>query len=1150
MIKRIQILLLLAIIPFSSMFAFDCEVNGIYYNRLTVDEFEVTSGPNKYSGAIEIPEYVTYRDKQFRVTNIGANVFTDSKALTSLLIPQSITNLSDYAFSGCTNLATITIPSSITSIGAYAFRDCKALTSIIIPEGITTISSHLFDGCEKLTSVSIPREITAIGECAFQNCKSLSEFTIPHRIKTIEKSTFQGCTSLASAILPDSIISIGENSFYQCSSLSVVSIPIGITTISNNAFSECKKKKKKIVSDMNAWCKIAFATAESNPLYYAQHLYSDENTEIKSLYLDRSVSKISDYAFLKAENLSNIYLLRTTPPTIGPETFGNTCYTWTDLMVPEGSKEKYQEANYWKNFKIIGEHSYKYDTIYCDGLRYYRASSDRVEVIDNAASPYSGDIKIPETISYFGKNYNVSAIGDSAFKDCNQLTSVSIPNSVTRIGNSAFQNCLNLNSVHISDIAAWCKIVFFNSSSYPYTSSSNPLVFAKHLYVGEEEIKDLIIPSSVTSIGDYAFIGCKGLTSATIPNSVTHIGNYAFMGCSELTSIKLPEVITAISSSVFENCSSLNTITIPESVTSIGYRSFFGCASLSSITLPKNITHLSYHAFGLCDKLKTVVSLNETPPTNAQDAFDVSNLDNADYPGAYLLVPKGSKEKYQNYNTNEPIYKRWGQSAFNRILEFEPEKGEFLVLRSYSGGIIIYEGQEISDSASVYAVEKGKNISMTIVPNEGYELSACTIDGDTITDLTRDSENTFSYTLIADKGHRVNVSFSKIVGEGDIVHSSLLQYKLLPNNEAEVVYRYNGIDAGRYTLSSVTIPDSIVLPATYLHPAKEYKVTSIEEGTFRGNPDLRTLVIGNNIKSIDANSFYGCNQLSSVVIGEKVKSIGKGAFQNCSALSSIQISKNVKLIDDYAFSYCTSLSSLTLPDSLTTIDYGAFYGCSNLTSICIPNKVAYIGTEAFSYCENLSSIVVEDSNAIYDSRNNCNAIIETATNTLIQGCNSSIISTEVQYISECAFRGLSNITTLTIPNSVISIGKQAFYGCSSLRTLTIGEKVNNIGNNAFRNCNDIESITSLNVTPPTLQSRVFPKYTATLYVPIGSKLRYQEAEGWKNFTNIVEIEVPSGIEGILVDIKIHESIYDLNGTRLSKPHKGINIIRGKKVVVK
>ena len=327
-------------------------------------------------------------------------------------------------------------------------------------------------------------------------------------------------------------------------------------------------------------------------------------------------------------------------------------------------------------------------------------------------------------------------------------------------------------------------------------------------------------------------------------------------------------------------------------------------------------------------------------------------------------------------------------------------------------------------------------------------------------------------------------------------------------------------------------------------------MTSIEEGTFRGNPDLRTLVIGNNIKSIDANSFYGCNQLSSVVIGEKVKSIGKGAFQNCSALSSIQISKNVKLIDDYAFSYCTSLSSLTLPDSLTTIDYGAFYGCSNLTSICIPNKVAYIGTEAFSYCENLSSIVVEDSNAIYDSRNNCNAIIETATNTLIQGCNSSIISTEVQYISECAFRGLSNITTLTIPNSVISIGKQAFYGCSSLRTLTIGEKVNNIGNNAFRNCNDIESITSLNVTPPTLQSRVFPKYTATLYVPIGSKLRYQEAEGWKNFTNIVEIEVPSGIEGILVDIKIHESIYDLNGTRLSKPHKGINIIRGKKVVVK
>ena len=277
------------------------------------------------------------------------------------------------------------------------------------------------------------------------------------------------------------------------------------------------------------------------------------------------------------------------------------------------------------------------------------------------SNEYHGNVAIPEEVTYMNRTRKVTSIGDYAFVECYGLTSVTIPNSVTSIGYSSFSGCSGLTSITIGnsvtsigyssfdgcsglkkvivkDIAAWCGIKFNNYDS-------NPLYYAKHIYSDEDtEIANLIIPNSVTSIGDYAFWYCSGLTSVIIPNSVTSIGNFAFAYCFGLTSITIGNSVTSIRNYAFAYCSGLTSITIPNSVTSIGDYAFWYCYHLTSVIIPNSVTSIGNHAFDGNRNLSVVVSLIENP-------FSISYVF-GDYSGDYsnnatLYVPVGTKEKYQ-----------------------------------------------------------------------------------------------------------------------------------------------------------------------------------------------------------------------------------------------------------------------------------------------------------------------------------------------------------------------------------------------------------------------------------------------------------------------------------------------------------------------
>jgi len=189
-----------------------------------------------------------------------------------------------------------------------------------------------------------------------------------------------------------------------------------------------------------------------------------------------------------------------------------------------------------------------------------------------------------------------------------------------------------------------------------------------------------------------------------------------------------------------------------------------------------------------------------------------------------------------------------------------------------------------------------------------------------------------------------------------------------------------------------------------------------------------------------------------------VTAIGSKAFMECTTLKYAYIPSSVTSIGEHAFDDCTGLTSIVIPNAVKSIGNWAFSGCNGLTSIEIPNAVTSIGDRTFMGCSGLTSISVADDNKVYDSREGCNAIIETATNTLISGCQNTVIPSSVTSIGDFAFYGCSGLTSVTIPNSVTSIGGSAFSGCSGLTSINILDGVTSIGASAFYGCSGLISV--------------------------------------------------------------------------------------------
>ena len=308
---------------------------------------------------------------------------------------------------------------------------------------------------------------------------------------------------------------------------------------------------------------------------------------------------------------------------------------------------------------------------------------------------------------------------------------------------------------------------------------------------------------------------------------------------------------------------------------------------------------------------------------------------------------------------------------------------------------------------------------------------------------------------------------------------------------------------------------------------------------FKGNTTITSfdeLQYFTGLTSINSMAFYNCNRLTSVTIPNSVTSIDADAFCWCSYLTSVTIPNGVTTIAGDAFAMCPAMTTISIPEGVTSIGDCAF-SSTGLTSITIPSSVTDIGIDVFYNCRDLTSITVDTENNAYDSRENCNAIIETATNTLVTGCKNSFIPSDVINIGYSAFDGCSGLTSIDIPTNVTSIGQEALYGCSGLTSITIPNSVISIGSIAFKRCSGLTSVISEIEDPYAFGSGAFDEIssTCTLTVPAGTRDAYIAA-GWTTDVfkgGIVEMEGPVENESLTLGqqgIRTFSSPYELDFT--------------------
>ena len=339
----------------------------------------------KYSGDIVIPEKVKGNDGMeyvvtaladicftgcsdltsitipSSVTSLGERCFSGCSGLTSITLPSSVTSLGDHCFWGCSGLTSITIPSSVTSLGNECFFGCSGLTSITIPSSVTSLGSECFDRCSGLTSITIPSSVTSMGDGCFSNCSSLTSITIPSSVTSMGNSCFASCSGLTSITIPSSVTSLGYSCFSSCSGLTSITIPSSVTSLGNNCFSGCSG--------------LTSITIPSSVTSLGEHCFSG-CSGLTSITLPSSITSLGEYCFSSCSGLTSIAI----PSSV----------TSLDYCCFDG----------------------------CSGLT---------------------SITIPSS---------VTSLGDECFYGCSGLTSITIPSSVTSLGYWCFKGCSDLEYVY------------------------------------------------------------------------------------------------------------------------------------------------------------------------------------------------------------------------------------------------------------------------------------------------------------------------------------------------------------------------------------------------------------------------------------------------------------------------------------------------------------------------------------------------------------------------------------------------------------------------------------------------------------------------------------------------------------------------------
>ena len=895
------------------------------------------------------------------------------------------------AFHGM-NLKKIIMPASITQIGERTFQNNTILEEVWFPESVTSIGgghpgrneyAGAFYKCSNLTTIPSLAHIENIEEAAFAYCTNITGEIDLSSAKTVKENAFYACSGISYVKFSSKLGSVDGEAFAGCSSLSDVSFDENSNVLfSRTSFSSTPWSKKLPTENGIVYMgKVAMAVengTKPQELTFREgtvsiaHDFLDGATyeKIRTVNLPNSVKRIGNKAFYVNEYSSyygsNIEFINFPEGLIeiGSEAF---CYNKRIQKLALPNSIKYVGASAFASMeKLESVENYNvpqsdHSTFYhCDLLESVKIGSNvetiskgmfaNCEKLANVAfeernnslslSIEEGAFSSCENITEIILPEGVDSIGKEAFRDCSGLTNIKIPSTLKSIEKSAFSGCNNPQKIIIEDIAAWCNNTFHESLS-----------FEKYLYMNDEEIKELVIPNTATSIADEAFYKCTGLTSVIIPNSVntigrsafsncsgvtsvtidngvTSIGDYAFYSCEGLTSVTIPNSVTSIGSSAFSYCSSLGTITIGNGVTSIGDEAFYYCTALATVTLGSGLTNIGESAFFYCRGLKDVYCYAENVPQTKSSTFDSSN-----YNSATLHVPLVSIDAYKS---------RYPWYGFKNIVKIAMPEHTLTYMVD-------------GEFYKTYSIEEGETITPESEPTkEGYTFSGWSEIPETMPDHDVTITGTFS----------INKYILEYKVDGEVYKTDSLEYGTNITPEAEPTkegYTFSGwsdipetMPANDVTITgSFTQIDFEVGNATYEVSGDEvsviegnnysgdaeisstvvindqtYTVTSIADGAFQNNTNITSVTIPETVTSIGANAFDGCNKLASIIIGKAVSTIGSKAFANLTSTAQTRGENDLKV----------SCYAETLP--ITASDAFENTSISNATLLVYDNSVA------------------------------------------------------------------------------------------------------------------------------------------------------------------------------------------------------------------
>ena len=1040
------------------------------------------------------------------VTQIESFAFSGCTSLTKVTIPNNVSRIFSSAFSNCTSLSNIAIPDSVTEIGGGAFSGCSSLNSIIIPNGITNIESGLFRDCTNLTSITIPGSVTSISEQAFYGCSSLINITIPDGVNIIGINAFRGCSGLSSITLPDSVTSIGMQAFSDCTALKSIAIPDNVTHISNYTFYNCKSMSSVTLPDgLVEIGEHAFGDCSKlKKIVIPESVKSIGNAAfsfsgIESITLSDSITCIEKNTFFNCSQLSSIEIPDSVVK-IGTQAFIN-CYKLNSITIPESVLE-------------IGEDAFKY----CYALTSVTIPSSVLSVGNGAFSEISGLKKAAilgrETqmgnVMFQNSDVQIYCYKDSAVENWADIQGYTIVN----IDNNIFtDNDFNVELPADFDLACGHSrnlqaqiFPYGDSSQIVWSVSDTSIVTIDQGIVTAHNPGSAIVSASIgantSTINITTYIPADDFTipdelwclvkhSQEIPvlsysplNATLHItwGGYTMTGTNRTyaCSSACDQIVSAITSEgLMRTC----TVHFCYPVTAISFEhEELNLVVGNDYQLSANVIMSDQSCV---NHLVTFSSSNESIAiVNAETGF-VRTLAAGD-----VTITATSES-----NRNASILIHVIEPCIEHTINIDPAVSPTCTEYGLTEGMHcarcgeILAAQEIvnkldhnwGECVYTWNTDLTKVIGTRICRNDETHVETETVN--VIDEVTRpatcEDEGETTYTSMEFENEAFTLQ-SKVLNNVEPLGHDLEHHEASVATCTEIGWeaydncKREGCDYTTYceipALGHSPVIDSAVAPTqtqTGLTEGSHCSVCGEElvaQEVIPVDPESSVVdrgTCGDNLcwtlYESGVLDIYGYGDMTeyyepanvpwytyrytikSLVINDGVTSICGNAFNNCRILSSVSIPDSIKHIGYFAFSDCSMISEIYISSLESWLSID-YSDCTSHPNYYSPCRLIYNNTE-------LTSISIpENMNTIGDyAFANCNNLTDVT------------ISNSVVSIGEAAFSHCGNIVSIHIPASVSTIGIGAFNYCYKLEDISISNSISIINDDTFRECSSLSN---------------------------------------------------------------------------------------------